>query len=281
MIKENKILINGLKINYATAGNGAPLIFAHNGGGFWQSWLYQIEHFSKDYQVFAIDWPGFGESESSNGLLSLDLLVETLSSFIEELDLKNVNLIGNCIGGSAMYRYAQLYPNNVSRLIIFNICPGDLILPRVLFRTFIPSLNNKPRSKFLVEKVLTFVFLRTFVRRKFPKILFKKAYDKETDLYKKYIEKFKTDKQTRSRINLLFSVHTYTAEHYLLDLPLVEHMMIWGAENAVTSYEIHGRYHMSLLKSNIDHVVEGGGHLCMYEQPELVNKFIRDYLNEN
>lgn len=67
------------------------------GGGFWQSWEFQLRYFSKNYHVIGIDWPGFGESDLPEGLISLDLLTETLSEFIRLKALKNVILVGNCI----------------------------------------------------------------------------------------------------------------------------------------------------------------------------------------
>ena len=33
---------------------------------FWQCWYHQIKYFAKSYKVFAIDWPGCGESETTD-----------------------------------------------------------------------------------------------------------------------------------------------------------------------------------------------------------------------
>jgi pimeloyl-ACP methyl ester carboxylesterase len=279
-IKENQITINGGIVNYATCGNGAPMVFLHNGGGFWQCWKHQMEHFSTTYEVFAIDWPSFGGSETPDGLLTMELLYETLNSFITELKLQNIILVGNCIGASVAYLYNIRHPKNVSKLVLFNICPGDLIFPKFFFRSFIPGLNKRPRAKKVMERILKFAFLKTPIKKKFPPILFGNHYNENDALFQQYVEIFKTDKQTRARINLLFSVHTYTFQYYLQTEHNIPHLLIWGEENSVTSYNKHGVLHCDWLQPEQFKLIPNSGHLCMYEDPKLVIETIEDYLNK-
>lgn len=278
MIREEQLSINEAKLNYAVAGNGPPMIFLHNGGGFWQSWEHQLNYFSTSYTVYGIDWPGFGESDPPEGLLTLEVLYEVLCRFITEKHLSKVILVGNCIGASAAYLYAQRHPEQVRALVLVNICPGKRMFPRFLLRSLVPSLNNYPRLKKIASGFLEWLFLRTPVKRKFPRILFGNLYNPKSELFLKYIEKFKTDKQTKSRINLLFSVHTYTFKPYLSSQMNIPHLLLWGNENRVTSYSRHGRYHCRLLHPTRFELISDSGHLCMYEQPELVSGIIEHYL---
>lgn len=277
-LEEKQISLNGKTVNYATGGNGRPILFLHNGGGFWQSWQHQMEYFSMDYQVFGIDWPSFGESDTPEELLSMELLYKTLQSFISKLELENVNLVGNCIGASAAYLYAIRHPENVSKLVLMNICPGELIFPKLIFRKLIPSLNKWPRSKQFAQRILKFAFLNTPIKKKFPPILFGNTYNEQDPLFQKYVAKFKTEKQTKARINLLFSVHTYTFTKYLQTAYRFPHLLVWGKENSVTSYKKHGIHHEKLLKPEQLEIIAEAGHLCMYEKPEEVNQIIQDYL---
>lgn len=277
-LKEKSININELKINYVEGGSGQAMLFLHNGGGFWQSWEHQINHFSKNYTVFGIDWPGFGESDLPEGLISLDLLTETLTVFIERLELKRVILIGNCIGGSAALLYTMQHHEKVDKLIIFNICPGNLIFRFPAMRRYIKYLNTRKKSKSIFSSILVFGFTKTPIKRRFPKILFGKNPDKESALYKKYIEKFKLETQTASRVNMVFSVHTFNLLNYLTSSPVPEHLLVWGEYNSVTSLKNHGHYHYEHLKSSQFEVIENAGHLCMYENPEKTNAVIEKYI---
>ena len=280
-LKEYKIELSGLLINYCQAGKGEPIIFLHNGGGFWQSWEKQINYFSNNFTVFGIDWPGFGESNLPNELISLKLLTNILDEFIDQKNLKNVILIGNCIGGSAALNYSQLKPQNVKELIIFNICPGTMIYPFKIARKIIPALNSYSVLKSIVKELFVFAFTKTPVKRKFPKILFGRNFDITSPLSKRYIEKFKLENQTKSRVNLVFSVHTFNIETYITTDKVREHLLVWGCDNKVTSLRKHGYFHKEYLNSVNFKIIEEAGHLCMYEKSFEVNELILKYITRS
>lgn len=279
MLKEAKISLCDLSINYAEKGSGPPMIFLHNGGGFWHSWEHQLHYFSKTHTVYGIDWPGFGESEAPDGLISLTLLTDVLAAFIEEKKLDEVTLVGNCIGGSAALNYSKIHPDKVKDLVLFNLCPGSLIYPIRPLRTLLPALNNKPFLKSIVRALFIFAFTKTPVKRKFPKILFSKKFNPDNDLSRKYIEKFKLSTQTSSRVNLVFSVHTFNIEAYMYQQIAKTHIMAWGSDNVITPLKKHGYYHYNYIKSDEFTVIKDAGHLCMYEKPNEVNALIEKYVS--
>ncbi|MFT4523217.1 MAG: pimeloyl-ACP methyl ester carboxylesterase [Bacteroidia bacterium] len=277
---EKQIVILGNEINYVEAGQGQPMLFLHNGGGFWQSWIKQIEHYASKYHVFGIDWPGFGNSAEINEPFTMDLLTNTLIGFIERFNLKNVNLVGNCIGGSAALMYSLQNRNNVKALIIFNVCPGKDIYRKPFYSYLIRKINSNHLLKKGVAKILGFVFTKTFVRKQFPAVLFSDEIDESDFLYQKYVEKFKEDQQTRARIKMVFGVHTFTLKDVLDANVQIDHTLIWGSKNRVTPLLTHGYFHKALLKSTNFEIMEGGSHLCMYEQPEKTIQIINKVLLE-
>lgn len=277
---EKKIKIAELDINYVEAGSGEPILFLHNGGSFWYSWEHQLQHFSKNYHVFGIDWPGFGKSSMPNGMISLELLTVVLSQFIEKLNLKDPILIGNCIGASAALNYTIQHKGVAKKLILFNPCPGSLIFPSRYVRSLITSVHDKPKRKTKFERFFTFLFTKTPVKTQFPKVLFGKKVDKTSALYQRYLAKLKEPAHTRSRVNLFFSVHTYDMELITKDQDIPEHLLVWSRHNKVTLLKRHGNVHRQLLQTKNFEIVEDAGHLCMYEQPEKVNEIIESYLSK-
>jgi pimeloyl-ACP methyl ester carboxylesterase len=280
-LKEHQIELNGLSINYVEGGSGQAMIFMHNGGGFWHSWEHQVKHFSTSYKVYGIDWPGFGESEAPDHNITLKLLSETLSAFIREKNLKNVILVGNCIGGSAALHYCMHNENSVEKLLIFNICPGNLVVRLPIMRRYLMYLNRRPKSKRMFGKVLRFSAMKTPIQNNFPKILFGKVLNKESDLWKRYYKKFKIESQMKSRLKLLFAADSYNLENYLNGNEIPDHLLVWGEHNRVTSLEDHGQTHYKMLRSNRFEVVKNAGHLCMYERPSEVIALIEDYISKS
>lgn len=277
-ITEHIIQINGRHINYAQAGSGEPMIFLHNGGGFWQTWKKQVLHYSKTHQVFAIDWPGFGESSIEKSPISLALLTKTLSEFIIQLNLNEVILIGNCIGGSAALKYNMEHPENVKKLIVFNICPGRGIYRKEFYAKLVLAFNNKPRLKRMLSKILDFAFTKTFIKKKFPAILFSSEIQKTDFLFQKYVEKFTEKRQTDVRINMVFAVDSFTLNNWFDQKKSVPLNLIWGENNQVTPLQKHGYSHKEILQPQNFEVIKNGSHLCMYEQDEVCNAIINKYL---
>lgn len=277
-MKEETIEINGLHINYVEVGTGQPIIFLHNGGGFWQTWQKQLDYFSKKYHVFGIDWPGFGGSSLPDDIISLELLTEILDSFIQNKNLKNVIIIGNCIGASAALNYANKKPLMVTKLILFNICPGDTIYPNDALRFLFRKVNYNRTLKLIVSKIIDFIVSNPPIKNRIPRILFGKNYNKNDSLSMKYIAKFHESKQTASRVNLFYSMHTFSPENFLKEKNLFKHILIWGEENKVIPLHRFGLINKKNMMSEYFEVIPEGGHLCMYEYPELVDSIILKYI---
>lgn len=277
---EHKLVLQGHLINYVQKGKGIPIIFLHNGGGFWQSWIKQIDYFGNNYQVFGIDWPGFGESSELKEPLTLELLTNVLTEFIQIKELKNVILIGNCIGGSAALNFTLKFPEKVRKLLIFNICPGMDIYRNTFASKFIERMSQYPRMKKVLGELLADIFTKTFVKRNFPAVLFSNKINSDDYLFQKYLDKIKEKKQTNSRVNMVFSVHTFTLDRFLDANKFPKVDLYWGSANKVTPLKSHGMWHKKLLNPNCFEIIQNGSHLCMYEQPDLVNSLIEIKLNE-
>jgi len=271
--QEHKIDLQGYQINYVQAGVGPPMLFLHNGGGFWHIWEHQIRHFSKTHSVYGLDWPGYGGSDPADEPITLDLLTRVLRDFIDALGFDQVHLVGNCIGGSVALHYSQQYPERVARLVIFNICPGDLIYRFPPVRKFLAFAAPRPRLRKLASRLILFAFTQTPLQRLFPSILFGRRPHPEDLLALRYREKFREPKLRASRINLIFSVPTFNLDRYVAASP-PDHVLAWGAWNRVTSLQNHGLVFRERLQPSRFVVVEGAGHLCMYEAAEQVNAVI-------
>lgn len=280
-ITEKTISIKGLNINYAESGEGSPMIFLTNGGGFWQCWYYQVKYFAKFYKVFAIDWPGCGESQTTNIPITLEYLLSFFEEFVTKLKLSKIILVGNCIGSSVALSYNVKHKENVTKLVLMNVCPGDRILPNQISRKIIIGINKIPFLKRLSGEIIRLLILKTPIRRKFPNMLFGKINDDSTFLFQKLKEKVKEKKQAKARINLLCSLYTYNVTNILNKKVAPNHLLIWGAENQVASLENHGLYNYKKLESPVFKIIPNGGHLCMYEYPEIINKYILNHINKS
>ena len=59
----NSFPFKNLQVRFITAGEGEPFLFLHNGSNDHRIWDHQIAHFSPRYRVYALDLPGYGQSD--------------------------------------------------------------------------------------------------------------------------------------------------------------------------------------------------------------------------
>lgn len=94
----------GRYIHYDVKGNGAPIVIVH--GTPWSS--FNLRHLifalSNEYTVFYYDLMGYGQSDKSEGDVSLGIQNNILSHLIDHWDLKNPYIIGHDFGGTTVLR---------------------------------------------------------------------------------------------------------------------------------------------------------------------------------
>lgn len=98
------------------------LIFLHGWGGCWQSWYPILKSLKKEYNLFALDLPGFGQTPLSRPYNLIDYSTY-VSNFINENNIKNPILIGHSFGGAIACQYTIDNPDKASRLVLVDAAP--------------------------------------------------------------------------------------------------------------------------------------------------------------
>jgi pimeloyl-ACP methyl ester carboxylesterase len=112
--------IAGRRVNYVDigSGDGPPVVFVHGLGGAWQNWLENIPRVAQERRVLALDLPGFGASEMPLREISIPGYGRVVDKFCEQLDLSEVALVGNSMGGFVAAEVAIQAPQRVERLVL-------------------------------------------------------------------------------------------------------------------------------------------------------------------
>ena len=79
---------NGVKIHYATVGEGPLVVMIHGFPDFWYSWRHQMQALKDHYQVVAIDQRGYNLSDAPKGDKNYDMryLVGDVAAVIKSPD---------------------------------------------------------------------------------------------------------------------------------------------------------------------------------------------------
>jgi pimeloyl-ACP methyl ester carboxylesterase len=96
-----------VEINYYQQGQGdTTLLFLHGwciDATYWES---QVAYFSKNYNVYAIDLPGFGKSKAVRANYTIEEYANDVTAFMDTMNLKKVVIIGHSMAGEIMLQTA-------------------------------------------------------------------------------------------------------------------------------------------------------------------------------
>ncbi|WP_405161337.1 alpha/beta hydrolase [Nocardia sp. NBC_01499] len=117
----------GRAVAFERAGSGAPVVFLHNAGTQRHIWDDQVATLRRDHEVFALDLPGYGESDQPADGYRLADYVHMLGAFLDTHRLTDVVLVGNCLGSATSLSYAMGHPDRVRALVLINPLTLDTV----------------------------------------------------------------------------------------------------------------------------------------------------------
>lgn len=120
----------------------------------WEEWT---ERLTERFHVVRLDLPGFGlTGPREDGDHTLAYLIDTVGRFCDALDLSEIAVAGNSLGGSIAWRLALGRPDLVDRLVLLDA--GGLGLLTQFART-LRATGTDLGPRFLTPRILTRMIL--------------------------------------------------------------------------------------------------------------------------
>lgn len=113
-----KLRRNGAEIHYEVYGKGPAVVFAHGLGGNHLSWWQQVAHFAPSRTCVVFAHRGFPPSTPVAGTRAPDSYADDLAALIEELQLEDVALVAQSMGGWTCLEYSLREPKRVRALVM-------------------------------------------------------------------------------------------------------------------------------------------------------------------
>ncbi|MGH7411853.1 MAG: alpha/beta fold hydrolase [Candidatus Methylomirabilis sp.] len=116
------VQIDGLTVGYVHAGRRWPLrrarlVLVHGTGCSADSWRYQVNGLSREFEVAALDLSGHGASGPA-GDPSIERYATTVSSLLQRLGRRKAFLAGHSMGGAVALQVALDHPELLKGLIL-------------------------------------------------------------------------------------------------------------------------------------------------------------------
>jgi esterase len=143
-----------MMLHYRVLGKGDPLVILHGLFGSSDNWQSQAKIFAEFYTVYLVDLRNHGHSFWSPAH-SYALMAEDLRALTEELNLKNIILLGHSMGAKVAMTFAQQHPGLLDKLILVDMGIKEYPMHHQHILAGIKSLNlSEYASRGEAERVL-------------------------------------------------------------------------------------------------------------------------------
>ncbi len=114
------VLVDGLRLNYVSAGSGPPVVLIHGNPGSYQDFtLAVVEKLARSYFVIAVDRPGHGYSEREDSVrTTVEVQARIIREALGKLSIDKPVLVGHSWGGSLVLAAAVAYGNDLSGIVL-------------------------------------------------------------------------------------------------------------------------------------------------------------------
>ncbi|WP_264563914.1 alpha/beta fold hydrolase [Flavobacterium sp. N3904] len=239
---------------------GEPLVLFPGTDASSTMWYPNIKELSKEYRVYAIDYPlEAGKSVSNCIKLSNKHAALFYNEIFKHFQMENINLLGVSRGGW-MVTYLALQPNNGIKKII-------LLSPA---QTFGGVAN--------LGKVLYGINLKLFPSEKSTNKffdVFSYCPDNINSVFKNQL--YLAYKYGNSRPRLLNMLPFSEKELKTLTIPV---LVLIGDHDIVNNEKIFVKVHKFVPNAETA-VIKNAGHFMSIDQPVIINKKIVEFLNKN
>ena len=109
---------DGIPLHFEVEGRGTPaLVFVHGWSCDRSYWSGQVAHFAEQHQVVTIDLAGHGESGDGRREWTMPAFGGDVVAVIEQLELREVVLIGHSMGGDVIVEVALALPELIAGIV--------------------------------------------------------------------------------------------------------------------------------------------------------------------
>lgn len=120
--------IGDVELHYRDEGSkdAQPLVMLHGTCSSLHTWDDWVSELADEFRLVRLDLPGFGLTGPRESRHTLQGLIDSVGALCDHLELSDVAVAGNSLGGGVAWRFSQARPELVSQLVLVD--PGGASL---------------------------------------------------------------------------------------------------------------------------------------------------------
>lgn len=264
-LEKHQADIGEMQLTYHIAMNAdkPTILMLHGYSADKNVWNRFAKHFTADYQVVIPDLAGHGESPFKHEWsYAMPAQAERVIALLDKLDIKQVHVIGNSMGGFLTATLAIRYPERVQSVVMMDAAGVMSPEPSDLYKAILAG--NNP---FLIHDRKEFdrFFAMTMHKAPFTPDIVREAVSRDYIQRRSQLDKIFTD----------FSDSDYVEDE--LDKITVPAMVWWGDKDRLLDISAVPLWQAGIPQLQV-HIFENIGHMPMMEVPKQSAQVYRNFL---
>jgi pimeloyl-ACP methyl ester carboxylesterase len=276
-VTHHDVCVDGVRLHYAEAGSGDPVVLLHGWPQHWWMWQDLIGPLSESYRVICPDFRGFGWSEVPKRGYGVTRLTEDILGLLDHLGIEQARVVGHDVGLVVGYWMCLFHATRVKRFIAMSAWhpwAASGLHARAFLRPWHMALLSSPLGTLAVRRLgMPERALRTWRWSGSFSV-------SEIEIYASLVKRPEAAKATVKRYrHALAELLWFTRRHKRLRLG-VPTLHLVGAKDPVI--EVHEN---EFLRTHADdfvfELVPDAGHFLVEERPDWVSERVLQYLAES
>ncbi len=260
-------LFSGRTVRYGVTGNGPPLVVVH--GTPWSSFnlRHLVRALSKNFSVYYYDLLGYGQSDKSDGDVSLGVQNQVLDQLLGHWGLENPAIVGHDFGGTTILRTHLISGRDFDKIVLI-----DPVAVSPWGSPFFKHVNAHEAAFAGVPDYIHETIVRAYVKT----AAFKPLDDATLDTI--VLPWTEPDGKAAFYRQIAQANSGYTDEIQPLYAQISRPVLIlWGREDTWIPLE-QGQALHNMIPGSLFYVIPDAGHLVIEEAPDQLVGKIRPFL---
>lgn len=240
--------------SYLDKGQGEVLLLLHGLFGALSNWETVTNHFSQQYRVVIPMMPIYEAPKKKADLESLSAFIE---AFVAQMQLEDLTILGNSLGGHVGLIYTLGNPDKVKRLILTGSSG--------LFENGMGGSYPKRGNYEFVKERVEYTF-----------------YDPEVATEQLVDEVFEVTKSIPKCLRMVSFARSAQRHNMagVLDQIRVPTLLIWGLNDTITPPMVAHEFDKRIPNTRLRFIDECG-HAPMMEHPQRFNSLVDQFLHDH
>ncbi len=265
---------DGTELHVVERGRGIPVLMGHGVTIDRRTWIHQLEDLpERGIRAIVFDQRGHGRSTVGREGFGLDQLADDLRSLLEELDLRDAVLVGHSMGGMGVQAFAARHP--------------EVLRERVAGLVLVATVSHSMRSWGIFDRLppgrgaerRDARFVRAMSDPDTGYLLARyglghRPFASHVEITRRMV----SETSPRTRMSAVRPLARFDLRSDLAAIP-VPTLVVCGTLDRLTPPRASRSMAQRIPDARLE-LLEGAGHMPMFERAEEVSRLVADFAHE-